>query len=37
MRELRHQILHGLVQGFVRAMPYTLVSLLNAALSNHAR
>jgi hypothetical protein len=37
MRELRHLILHGLVLAFVRAMPYTLLSLLNAALPNQAR
>jgi hypothetical protein len=30
-------ILHGFVSAFVRAMPYTLLSLLNAALPNQAR
>lgn len=37
MRELRHLILHRLVSAFVRAMPYTLLSLLKAALPNQAR
>jgi hypothetical protein len=37
MRELRHLILHGLVSAFVRTMPYTLLSLLKAALPNQAR
>jgi hypothetical protein len=37
MRELRHLILHGLVSAFVRAMPYTLLPLLKAALPNQAR
>jgi len=37
MRELRHLILHGLASAFVRAMSYTLPSLLKAALPNQAR
>jgi hypothetical protein len=37
MRELQHLILHGLVSAFVRAKPYTLLSLLKAAFPNQAR